>query len=713
MLKCFLALKSGGQLKSARSPKPEIPRACWYAQPPVTRARAAKILLLAVLSLSLVAGGKPLPAGASPYPSPTIELAGHGFGHGRGMGQYGALGYALQGWAYPQILDHFYGGTQAGSVANTPVGVHLLGLDGADTTVIQQNGHLTTNADGGVGRFTALRSERIGPNMFRVDSASNCNGPWSTVVPSFSGSVTFSPATQTPTASLDRTELLQVCQPTGTGTMWVRGTLTAVDTLETGMLADQRTVNTLPLEEYLLGVVPSESPPSWGDLGGGMGVEALKAQAVAARSYVAARPGNGYSKICDTTVCQVYRGRAVQDGSTYRDVEDPRTTAAVVATAGIVRTSGGTVASTEFSSSTGGYTAGGRFPAVSDDGDATPLNPNHNWEVQVPVSTLEGAYPSIGSLVWLQVTQRNGLGDLGGRVTQIQIQGTAGVTTTTGDDFAARMGLRSNWFRVVYPGGYWIVGSDGGVFSFGNAQFFGSTGSLQLVKPIVGIEGTRSKQGYWLVASDGGIFSFGDAGFLGSTGGMRLNRPVVGMASHVTGQGVTATASGYWMVATDGGIFSFGDAGFFGSTGNLHLNQPVVAMAPTPTGKGYWMVAGDGGIFSFGDAGFFGSTGGIHINKPIVGMAPTASGQGYWLVASDGGIFAYGDAAFLGSTGGIHLNQPVAGMRPTPDGGGYYLLGQDGGIFNFGDAAFFGSVPGVVKGPVTIPKVGIAISQPR
>ena len=78
--------------------------------------------------------------------------------------------------------------------------------------------------------------------------------------------------------------------------------------------------------------------------------------------------------------------------------------------------------------------------------------------------------------------------------------------------------------------------------------------------------------GYRLVASDGGIFSFGDAGFFGSTGGVVLNRPIVGMAS-------TPDGRGYWLVASDGGIFSFGDAGFFGSTGSVALNRPIVGMA--------------------------------------------------------------------------------------------------------------------------------------
>jgi hypothetical protein len=237
------------------------------------------------------------------------------------------------------------------------------------------------------------------------------------------------------------------------------------------------------------------------------------------------------------------------------------------------------------------------------------------------------------------------------------------------------------------PGtGYWEVARDGGIFSFGEARFFGSTGAIRLNQPVVGMAATTGAGGYWLVASDGGVFSFGEARFFGSTGAMRLNQPVVGMAA-------TTDAGGYWLVASDGGIFAFGDAGFFGSTGAVQLNQPVVGMAVTPSGGGYWLVAADGGIFAFGDAGFFGSTGSLHLNQPVVGMAATPSGGGYWLVSSDGGIFAFGDAGFFGSTGGMHLNQPVVGMAATPSGGGYWLGAADGGIFAFGDAPFFPPPP--------------------
>jgi lysophospholipase L1-like esterase len=224
-------------------------------------------------------------------------------------------------------------------------------------------------------------------------------------------------------------------------------------------------------------------------------------------------------------------------------------------------------------------------------------------------------------------------------------------------------------------GGYWLVASDGGIFSF-HAPFHGSTGGIHLNQPIVGMAATPDGKGYWLVAKDGGIFSFGDAGFYGSTGAIHLNQPIVGMAA-------TPDGKGYWLVAKDGGIFSFGPgAHFYGSTGAIHLNQPIVGMASAPKGDGYRLIASDGGIFSFGlGARFHGSTAAIHLNQPIVGMAAAPDKDGYWLVAADGGIFMFGNVGFYGSTGAIHLNQPVVGMATTTDGRGYYLAASDGGIF--------------------------------
>ena len=120
-----------------------------------------------------------------------------------------------------------------------------------------------------------------------------------------------------------------------------------------------------------------------------------------------------------------------------------------------------------------------------------------------------------------------------------------------------------------------------------------------------GMAATPDGGGYWLVASDGGIFSFGDASFYGSTGAMRLNEPIVGMAA-------TPDGGGYWLVASDGGIFASATRSFYGSTGvAAPRTRPSSAWRPAPSGGGYWLVASDGGIFDYGDAGFFGSAGGL------------------------------------------------------------------------------------------------------
>jgi len=265
---------------------------------------------------------------------------------------------------------------------------------------------------------------------------------------------------------------------------------------------------------------------------------------------------------------------------------------------------------------------------------------------------------------------------------------------TAAVDFAVTGTIGLNVPPSTRPPGYNLFEGNGTVSSpvtLGGGSWgvdiFGDMSGATLNKPIVGMATTPLDGGYWLVAGDGGVFSFGDAAFYGSTGNLRLNKPVVGMAA-------TPDGMGYWFVASDGGIFSYGDAGFHGSTGAMHLNKPIVGMASTPDGQGYWLVASDGGIFAFGDAAFYGSTGGMHLNKPIVGMAATPDGMGYWLVASDGGIFAFGDAAFNGSSGSIHLNSPIVGMAASPDGGGYWLAAADGGVFAYGDAPFGGSLGG-------------------
>ena len=211
-----------------------------------------------------------------------------------------------------------------------------------------------------------------------------------------------------------------------------------------------------------------------------------------------------------------------------------------------------------------------------------------------------------------------------------------------------------------------------------------------VAQPIV-TSPVSSGEGFWLLGGDGGVFSFGAAKFFGSIGNVPLNKQIVGMAAKPDG-------TGYWFVASDGGIFAY-KAPFWGSTGNIHLTKPIVGMAATPTGEGYWLVASDGGIFAFGDARFFGSTGNIRLNQPIVGMTASPTGQGYWFVARDGGVFGFGDARFLGSAVSDDPI-PVVGMAATRSGAGYRIVRADGTVYPFGNAASGGGMGGRLNSPV-------------
>ena len=241
------------------------------------------------------------------------------------------------------------------------------------------------------------------------------------------------------------------------------------------------------------------------------------------------------------------------------------------------------------------------------------------------------------------------------------------------------------------PHGYWLVGSDGGIFSFGTAQFHGSTGSLKLQRPVVGMSPTSDRGGYWLVASDGGVFAFGDAGFVGSIPGLGLHPAGSGLlkslAAPIVGMVPSRDGGGYFMVASDGGVFAFGDAHFAGSCPGIDgCSGAAVAVMPDASGNGYWLVTNSGHVYAFGDAGHFGAPG--PQSSPMSSAVATPDGGGYWLLDQDGQVFPYGDAAVLGSvspgsTGGLN---PASAIFDTSDGGGYWVTDGLGKVFTFGDA---------------------------
>lgn len=395
--------------------------------------RRLATVLVGIVALAVVSAATPATAAIKG----DVTINGHGYGHGRGLSQYGSLGYAVDhGWHYTQILDHYYGGTTLGPVPNNDITVELLSLRGTTPAITGQAVHVNgvpTNAP-------VLRVRREAPGQFAIDTAPACAGPWT----SWSG-VLPAGTTITSTAPQTHAGLLKVCE--GSGARGYRGIFEVHE--GAGFLA---VVNRLPVESYLLGVVPRESPASWGTAGAGRGMNALRAQAVAARSYALAGGWNSYAKTCDTTSCQVYRGTNTQaaDG-TITGIEYDTTSQAVMDTAGQVRFKNGVVARTEFSSSTGGWTAGGVFPAVEDRGDGTTANPNRNWSVAIDAGVLAGRLgtPPIEGIT---VTKRNGLGVDGGRVLTVVVDTTGGQRSFTGNEFRSKTGLKSDWFSISYTG---------------------------------------------------------------------------------------------------------------------------------------------------------------------------------------------------------------------------------------------------------------------
>jgi len=350
------------------------------------------------------------------------------------MGQYGALGYAVNfDWSSAQILDHFYGGTVAGNAGNPEMTVELMGLAGRDT-IVTGSGLAINRVP--VGPAALVR--RTAAGTFQVYTAPGCGGPWTAKAGLLGSGLTIS----TPGSQAILGNLVRVCEKTGERAY--RGSLTVVNNGGT-----QRTINHVMTESYLRGVVPRESPASWGSLAGGKGMQALRAQAVAARSYALAsnRIAN-VARTCDTTSCQVYGGAGFKTGPSLVSLDNGLTDAAISGTAGVVRLKSGAVARTEFSSSTGGYSAGGTFPAVVDAGDSVAQNPNHKWTTTLPLSAVASKLGT-GTIRTIAVTARNGLGADGGRATTVTVTSTSGVLTRfTGDAVRLKLGLKSDWFSI-------------------------------------------------------------------------------------------------------------------------------------------------------------------------------------------------------------------------------------------------------------------------
>jgi hypothetical protein len=200
------------------------------------------------------------------------------------------------------------------------------------------------------------------------------------------------------------------------------------------------------------------------------------------------------------------------------------------------------------------------------------------------------------------------------------------------------------------------------------------------------------------VGSDGGIFTFGNAVFHGSIPGIglapagssspkRLNAPIVGMVP-------TTDGGGYFMVGADGGVFSFGDAKFEGSCpGTAGCSGTAVAVVPDATGNGYWLVMSDGHVYSFGDAGNFGQP--AAETSTVTSAVRTPDGNGYWVLFSNGQVAAEGDAVLYGTPAGLTGGaNPATAIFTTADGLGYWIATENGTVYNYGDAPSEGDLVG-------------------
>jgi stage II sporulation protein D len=385
-------------------------------------------VLAPLLVLALVALPSPAHA-ANDFTIPssaTIRISGHGYGHGHGMSQYGAQGAALQGLTHREIAEFYYPGTTWGT-ASGKVSVLITADTSKDVQVLAHDG-LRLRALGS-GKVTDLSVARPKASRWRIKPVADGR-----VEVTFRTTVWKVFRTLKGDAELFAPGAATTLVLPGGGRTAYRGALRSVK---------RDTVNILPLDRYLQGVVPQEVPALWEP-------EAVQAQAVAARTYAAyerAHPIASHYQICDTTSCQVYGGASA---------EHPAATAAIRASRGEVLLYAGEPAFTQFSASSGGWTSAGSAPylvAKQDPYDGWDGNPHSSWLTVVSDVTIEKAFPSIGNLTRIRFSGRDGNGQWGGRVDTVNVTGTGGTRTVSGEDFRFLLGLRSEWVNLSVTAG--------------------------------------------------------------------------------------------------------------------------------------------------------------------------------------------------------------------------------------------------------------------
>ena len=387
--------------------------------------RLAVLLSVAVLGGVLVppanaADSWDIPDGAR------ITIDGHGYGHGRGLSQYGAQRAAQLGKSYREIVKYYYPGTKWAKGSGS-VRIWISGDRTNDVQVAAREG-LTARKVGGSMAWNLTKVKpraerwRILPAGDRRSVLEFRTGGWHQYR-KVTGGLEF--------AAQGKPIRLYVQG----GSVEYRGVLRSVPSSP----GNRITVNVLPMETYLRGVVPAETYASaWKQ-------QALRAQAVAARSYAAYRRAHPLSRaydLCDSARCQAYGGATL---------EYPTTDQAVKATATRILTYQGEPAFTEFTASSGGWTVAGDhsyLPAMRDKWDSAK-DPNHAWSVDFTDDELEDEWPSVGDLTRVEISDRDGNGEWGGRAGTVTLTGDSGTLTLSGTEFYQALNLRSSWLSLT------------------------------------------------------------------------------------------------------------------------------------------------------------------------------------------------------------------------------------------------------------------------
>ena len=376
---------------------------------PIPSRRLAAALLAVAAALVCVLGA----TAASARAQVNWVVHGHGFGHGVGLSAYGAYGYALHGKGYKFILGHYYPGTTLGQISGPNVVRVLLSSTSGDVTFSEATSACHTKLE----PTRTYEAHRLG----------------NTVVLRSSGGKPLARCGATLRAA-------------GAGVINIVGVGRYRGALETVVneSGELNVVNALSVDNYVKGVIPNESPPSWP-------MAELKTQAVISRSFAltGGREGDGYDLYSDTR-SQVYKGLE-SEYTTSNEAEEQ--------TAGQVLMYEGNIAETLFSACSGGKTEsiqnvfGTAIPylvGVPDPYD--DLCPLHEWTLKFSGPEISEKLSGLldGKLKKVVITKTG----YSPRIIEAKLYGTGGVTTATGEQLEVALGGYSTWmtFEKVVGG---------------------------------------------------------------------------------------------------------------------------------------------------------------------------------------------------------------------------------------------------------------------